>query len=151
MCMLVCGVRGRYSKHPKALTPAQTAIPGQCCRLLLYSVFSVLLATVPPPLPPPSFCIVILIVLILVWGETLAVLKAGTPLCETSLAGFICSRGWPRSLGIDALEVSEVQGSMPFLTCAALTVSPLSGSCWECYFECWKWLHLKVPNSIASP
>lgn len=125
MCVLVCGVRGRYSKHPKALTPAQTAIPGQCCRLLLCSVFFVLLATVPPPPPsPPSFCIVILIVLILVWGETLAVLKAGTPLCETSLSGFICSCGWPRSLGIDALEASEVQGSMPFLTCADLTVSP---------------------------
>lgn len=91
-----------------------------------------------PFLPPTVFfSVIVFIILILVWRETSEVFNGGTPLCETSLPVFICSSGWPHSLGRGTLRVSEVQGCVPFLTCIALTI-PLF--CWKYYFECWKWL-----------
>lgn len=106
-------------------------------------------SSLPQFLPPTVFfSVIVFIILILVWRETSEVFNGGTPLCETSLPVFICSNGWPHSLGRGTLRVSEVQGCMSILTCIALTI-PLF--CWKYYFECWKSFYLKVQNSITSP
>lgn len=118
-------VWGRYSKHPKALTPAQTAVPGQRCWLLLYSVlflWSFLLLLIPLTL---SFSITSLLLLLFnpCLGRNFRTVKPP-------------SLFLPVLFFSNALEASGVQGSMPFLTCTVLTVS---FSVWI-MLEMWLWM-----------
>lgn len=143
--MFLC-VQSRYSKPPKALTPAQAAALG---KLLLSPLFFVLFVVVPThththtnssSLPRYFYCFNPCL-----GGKLQKCLKQESVSVETPALVFHL---WPCSLGREASEVSEAQGMVPLLTLLPWLSASLSASCWGCHSECSK--RLQAAQSKAE-